>query len=195
MNPFARRDNQHQLAVGMTGVKMGDRLLEVGCADGGRLAAIAAKVGLSGRAVAVVPDEAAAARLRKGAAREGVLVEVEVAPASSIPAGEADFDVAIVDDTRDFAGAMGEADRAALIRELLRVLRPGGRAIFMGSMTPTSGLGALLAANRGGLFFVATGGASDALSAGGLTSVRTLADHEGLVFVEGIKPRAARKPD
>src|SRR5205085_8854538 len=72
---FGRRDNPHMLAVGMTGVNMGDRLLEIGCADGGRLAAIAAKVGLSGRAVAVVPDEAAATRARKGAARAGVLVE------------------------------------------------------------------------------------------------------------------------
>jgi len=42
----------------MTGVKMGDRFAQVGCPDGGRLAAVALKVGLSGRAVAIVPDAA-----------------------------------------------------------------------------------------------------------------------------------------
>ena len=56
---FLKRDNPYSLVVGMTGVKMGDRLLQVGCAHGRRLAAVAAKVGLSGRAVVVVPDEEA----------------------------------------------------------------------------------------------------------------------------------------
>ena len=73
---FGRKDDPHALVVGMTGVKMGDRLVQIGCAEGGRLAAVAAKVGLSGRAVAVVPDDASASRAQKGAARAGVLVEV-----------------------------------------------------------------------------------------------------------------------
>ena len=73
------------LIVGMTGVKMGDRMLQIDCADGGALAAVAAKVGLSGRAVAVVPDVATAVRARKAAERQGVLVEVEVAPPTALP--------------------------------------------------------------------------------------------------------------
>src|SRR4029453_16740491 len=64
---FLKRDDPHLLIVGMTGVKMGDRFVQVGCAHGGRLAAVAGKVGLSGRAVLVAPDEAAAERGRKGA--------------------------------------------------------------------------------------------------------------------------------
>ena len=78
MNPFTRRAETHLLAVSMTGVKMGDRVAFVGCAHGGRLAAIASKVGLSGRAVAVVPDDRTAAVTRKGAEEAGVLVEIEV---------------------------------------------------------------------------------------------------------------------
>ena len=61
----------------MTGVKLGDRIAQIGCADGGRLAAVAAKAGLSGRAVAVLPDEVSAERARKGAERAGVLVELK----------------------------------------------------------------------------------------------------------------------
>ena len=56
------RDDPFTLVVGMTGVKMGDRLVQVGCADGGRLAAVASKVGLSGRAVAVHTKKEAGAR-------------------------------------------------------------------------------------------------------------------------------------
>ena len=63
---FLKRDAPHLLIVGMTGVKMGDRLVQIGCANGGRLAAVAGKVGLSGRAVLVAPDEASALRGRRG---------------------------------------------------------------------------------------------------------------------------------
>lgn len=188
MNPFARRDNPHPLVVGMVGVKMGDRFVQIGCAHGGRLGAVAGKVGLSGRAVAVVPDEASAARARKGAAHEGALVEIEIAPPTRLPADDQGFDVAVVDDTGGLAGSMREEDRAAAVRELLRVLRPGGRAIFIGS-SPPSWLGALFAGSRTGSPFVASGAAGAALAAGGFRSVRTLAEREGLVFIEGIKPR------
>lgn len=188
MNPFAWRDNPHPLVVGMVGVKMGDRLLQTGCAHGGRLAAVAAKVGLSGRAVAVVPDEAAAARARKGAAQEGVLVEIEIAPPHRLPVDDQSFDVAVVDDTGGLVATMGDQDRAAAVGELLRALRPGGRVVVIGA-APAGGLGALLPGRRHTPPFVASGGAGAALAAGGFRSVRTLADREGLVFVEGIKSR------
>ena len=90
----------------MTGVKMGDASRSIGCAHGARLAAIAGKVGLSGRAVAVVPDESDAARARKGAEHAGVLVEVEIAPPTRLPAEDEAFDVAIVDDTAGLLGTM-----------------------------------------------------------------------------------------
>ncbi|HEV3140421.1 MAG TPA: hypothetical protein VGY57_07905, partial [Vicinamibacterales bacterium] len=83
---FFKRQNAHQLVVAMTGVKMGDRLLYVGCEHGPRLGAIAVKVGLSGRAVAIVPDEAASARASAGAADAGVLVEVSIAPPTKLDA-------------------------------------------------------------------------------------------------------------
>ena len=50
---FLKRGDPYLLIVGMTGVKMGDRVVFVGCAHGGRLAAVASKVGLSGSAVAM----------------------------------------------------------------------------------------------------------------------------------------------
>src|SRR5260370_39984705 len=93
------RDDPFTLVVGMTGVKMGDRLVQIGCADGGRLAAVAARVGLSGRAVLVAPDSEGAARWRKGAEGPRVLAEIEEGPPARLPLESDALDVASDDDT------------------------------------------------------------------------------------------------
>jgi ubiquinone/menaquinone biosynthesis C-methylase UbiE len=189
MNPFARRSDPHLLAVSMTGVKMGDRVAFVGCAHGGRLAAVASKVGLSGRAVAIVPDGQAAELARKGAERVGVLVEIETASPTELPIEDASIDLAIVDDTGGLLGLMRAEQRVASVRELVRILGPGGRVIVVGAIPP-AGLGKLLTRAPSGPPFTSTGEANKALEANGFGIVRTLAEREGLVFIEGIKPRA-----
>ena len=185
MFPRRRRDDPHLLVVGMTGVRMGDRIAQVGCAHGGRLAAVASKVGLSGRAAAFVPDGAAAARARKAVEDAGVLVEIEVAPPTRLPSDSDAFDVVVVDDTNGLLAALRPEERVAAVRELLRVLRPGGRAVVISS-APRGGLGALF--NRG---------ASDppfnpppSLEADGFKLVRALGERDGLAFVEGVKPKS-----
>jgi ubiquinone/menaquinone biosynthesis C-methylase UbiE len=185
---FLKRQDPYLLVVSMTGAKLGDQLLLVGCAQSERLGAVAAKVGLSGRALLVAPDESSAERGRKGAANAGVLVDVEIAPPMRLPATGDEFDLAVVDDTAGLLGTMRAEDRVAAIRELARVLRPGGRVIVIGAVT-RGGLGALLTRTQSGPPFVASGDAIKALEADGFRAVRTLAEREGLVFVEGIKPR------
>ena len=141
LNPFTRGgDDPFALVVSMTGVKMGDCIVQIGCAHGGRLAAIAAKVGLSGRAVALVPDQDSAARAEKGAREAGVLIEVETAPPTSLPSDADTFDLALVDDTGGLLGAMRPEQRVLAVREILRILRPGGRVMVVGA-TPRGGLG------------------------------------------------------
>jgi ubiquinone/menaquinone biosynthesis C-methylase UbiE len=188
MNPFTRRAETHLLAVSMTGVKMGDRVAFVGCAHGGRLAAIASKVGLSGRAVAVVPDDRTAAVTRKGAEEAGVLVEIEVSPPTALPLENRAIDLAVVDDTAGMLAMIPAADRVAAIRELVRVLRPGGRVIFIGA-GPVSGLARLVTRAPAAASLTASGDVNPALASNGFSIVRTLAEREGLMFVEGIKPR------
>ncbi len=183
-----KRDHQaHTLAVSMTGVKMGDSVVFLGCANGGWIAATAGKVGLSGRALAVVPDEAAAERARKGAASLGVLLDIAVAPLTSLPVDSDTVDVMVVDDTGGLMDALRADQRAIVVHEIFRILRRGGRVVIVGSAART-GLAALLARTPAGTF-TATGGVNAALEAGGFRSVRTLAEREGLVFVEGLKPR------
>jgi ubiquinone/menaquinone biosynthesis C-methylase UbiE len=187
LNPFIRRRESHALAVSMTGVKLGDRVAFIGCANGARLAAVAAKVGLSGRAAAVVPEESSAARARKGAENAGVLVEVEVAPLTQPPFEDATFDLAVVDDTADLFGAMSADDRARIVREIARILRPGGRIVFVGAGEAV-GLSRLLARPTSPSLAL-SGEANRTLEANGFATVRTLAEREGQVFIEGIKPR------
>jgi SAM-dependent methyltransferase len=189
LNPFVRRRDAHTLLVSMTGVKMGDRVAFVGCANGARLAAIAAKVGLSGRAVVIAPDESAAARARKGAENAGVLVEVQVASPTRTPLEDAAFDLAVVDDTGGLIGAMSADERALAVRETARVLRPGGRVVFVGA-APATGVARLLARQPSAPSLAASGEATTTLEANGFGIVRMLAEREGQVFVEGIKPRS-----
>jgi ubiquinone/menaquinone biosynthesis C-methylase UbiE len=183
---FLKRDDPHSLIVGVAGVKMGDRLVQIGCADGGRLGAVAGKVGLSGRAVLAAPDESSAARGRRGAEKAGVLIEVEIAPPTRLPFNAEDFDVAIVDDTGGLFGGLRDGDRSAAILEAARILRPAGRLLLIGS-APRAGIGAIFSRAPDGPRFAEA--AEEALKAGGFKAVRTLAERDGLAFVEGTKPR------
>jgi SAM-dependent methyltransferase len=189
LNPFVRRRESHALLVSMTGVKLGDRVAFVGCANGARLAAIAGKVGLSGRALVIAPDESAAARARKGAENAGVLIDVQVASPARTPLDDAAFDLAIVDDTGDLFGTMSSDERAHAVREIARVLRPGGRIVVVGAAAAT-GIARLLARQPSTPSLASSGEANRTLEANGFGIVRTLAERDGQVFIEGIKPRS-----
>lgn len=184
MFSFRGKSNPYMLVVGMTGVKMGDRLLQIGCSDGGALAAVAARVGLSGRALAVVPDADTATRVRRGAERQGVLVETEVSPATTLPVDDTDFDLVIVDDAQGQFASAGDDTQVATVREAVRVLKPGGRVLVTSGL-PATGLAAMLGRGASGPAFDAT----SVLEKGGCRFVRLLGEREGLRFVEGTKGR------
>jgi ubiquinone/menaquinone biosynthesis C-methylase UbiE len=182
MAPFLKKTDPHALAVAMTTVKMGDQLLHIGCADGARMGAIAVKVGLSGRAVAVVPDQDSAERARRGAAGAGALVDVHTAPLSHLPLENNGFDLAVVDDTGGLLATMRPEDRVVLVRETARVLKSRGRVIVIGAV-PRGGLAAIFARAQSGPPF----DPQPSLEADGFRFVRLLGEREGLKFVEGVK--------
>ena len=184
MLSFRLRDNPHTLVVGMAGVKMGYAVAQIGCAHGGRLAAVAGKVGLSGRAVAIVPDEPSATRARKGTSQAGVLIDLNVAPPTRLPAETGGFDLVVIDDTSGLLGGMPAEDRVATTREVLRILRPGGRVLVIGAAA-RGGLGAFFSRAQGKPRLDPT----LTLQADGFKLVRTLAEREGLIFFEGLKPK------
>src|SRR5262249_56989897 len=124
----------------------------------------------------------------------GVLIDVEIAPPSRLPHDNDAFDLVVADDTGGLFGAMRTEARAAAVREMIRVLRPGGRVVMIGA-APRAGLGAILSRGHNVPPFVSSGEAVAALEADGFRSARIIGEREGLAVVEaGDAPRRARPP-
>jgi len=174
------------LALGMAGVRLGERMLYVGAGIPVLFAKAAGKVGLTGQASAVVASPAEAAVLEAAAVREGVLVEVAAAPPGSWPCEAASFDVAIVDGNQLLSG---EAHlQSALCADVLRAVRAGGRVLVVHSR-PRGWIGRLgfeTGRPADGLAQRIT----EILNRAGFGPVRFLADREGLTFVEAFRPRS-----
>jgi SAM-dependent methyltransferase len=184
------RSQRYALALAMTGVRMGERLLMVG--DDAQLAAeLTAKVGLTGRSVVVVGSEAAAARVAAAAAEAGVLLEdVRVSALPALPVDQGAFDAAVLDAGPTFLTALDAQGRLDLARSLAGALRPAGRLIFVEGR-PTSPFNPLRLGARHAVplldAFRAAGGAIALLATAGFHPVRLLADREGQRFTEGLK--------
>lgn len=185
MRFFRKSGGPHDFAVSMVGVKMGDRLLALNSRDGRLFAALAAKVGLTGRASTVEQSAEAAARVRDALARAGVHAEIDVAPFDRLPYDADAFDLVVV---RDLVARVRPETRVRCLQESWRVLRPGGRCLIL-ERSPRSGLGALFGAGPIDPHYRASGGAEGALAAERFRAVRRLAEREGLAFFEGTKPR------
>src|SRR5687767_9782318 len=98
MRRFLRKSSvqREPLAITMTGVRMGERVLQIGAADAALTSMLAARPGLSGHSAIVVADERAATRARNAMADAGALVDVHVAPVHALPLADSACDVVIV---------------------------------------------------------------------------------------------------
>jgi len=158
------------LQVSMTGVRMGERFLQIGCHDRSLLSGLAAKVGLSGTAAVAAFNDEQARRAASIGAKVGALIEVQnIEEGRPWPFGDGQFDMVVVDDT---AGGFVDLDQPAqILRNALSSLRPGGRIEVVARLK------------------------SDApsynhlqeLSVAGFKPVRVLAEKDGLRFLEGLR--------
>jgi ubiquinone/menaquinone biosynthesis C-methylase UbiE len=183
---FFRKPRIEALPVTMAGVRMGERLLQVGVDDAGLAAALASKVGLSGAAAHAVANESEAARARSAAASAGALVDVQVAPFGALPFESASFDLAVIHARSGWLGAMRPEERVGLLQSVHRLLRSGGRVVVIES-APRQGLAALFRSHTVNEHYAAAGGAEGALRAEGFRPVRLLGEREGYRFTEGLK--------
>ena len=176
-----RKSSLEPLPLVMSGVRMGERVLQIGVADPALVGAIAAKVGLSGHAAVAVERENDADKARRAAATGGALVDISVAPLDALPLSDAAFD-AIVIHPAQLSQPLGAS--AGLLREAFRVLRSGGRLVVIEG----SGLG--FAGRPRGPAPADADATLAALNAAGFKSTRVLAEREGYRFIEGLKHQA-----
>jgi ubiquinone/menaquinone biosynthesis C-methylase UbiE len=179
--PWLKKSTSEPLTVAMSGIKLGDRVLVVGCGDVALISGLAIKSGLTGRACAVDASASRAAETAAAVERNGALVETSTAPLTALPYETGSFDVVVL---RDVLGNAA-AERASIAAEAQRVLRPGGRCVVIETSAHTS-LGGLVS-RAVNTEFLSGGGAPPLLTAAGFAAVRTLAEREGLTFAEGVK--------
>lgn len=184
LGQFLRTVRQHRqmdpLHVTMTGVRMGERFLQIGCDDRSLLGGLAAKVGLSGNCAVVTFDDASADRARAVGTKVGALIDVRVASPADFGTPAADADMVVVDDTRGSFARMPVADRTLALAEARRVLRDGGRVEVVERVAVPGLLGGHVTRPQG--YDVIAD-----LTAAGFKPVRMLAEKEGIRFVEGLK--------
>ncbi len=182
-----RRLDIDPLAVSMAGVKLGERLLQIGIDDAALAGQLAAKTGLSGTAAHVVASDGEAVRVNRGAKKAGVLVDVRVGHLYRLPFDDGAFDLVVIHSAGAQLASAAHDKRVAVLRDALRVLRPGGRLLAIEAGTPT-GLRSMLRSTPGAqAAYDAAGGTAAALREAGFAAVRDLGDREGLKFAEGVK--------
>jgi len=173
------------LAVTMSGVRLGERALQIGEGDGRVTALIAARTGLTGRAVVIVVDDDAATRVRRAIDDAGALAEVAVVDQGP-RAEDGSFDVIVVHDVARTIASPDNTIRSGWLQLSLRLLRGGGRIVTVERGSPV-GLRAWFGSSDRAHAAIES---EAALTSAGYVRVRLLGDREGLRFVEGFK-----KPD
>jgi SAM-dependent methyltransferase len=189
MRRFLRKSSvgSEPLAVTMSGVRLGERALQVGLDDPTIAASIAAKTGLTGQASLVVGDEAAAATARDAVAEAGGLGDVHVIGAlHPLPFADDTYDLVVVHTARGLLSSSPREARERLLAECRRVLRAGGRLLALEAGAQT-GLRSLFGGTKLNTEYEGSGGTAAALESAGFRPVRTLGDRQGYRFVEGLK--------
>jgi len=179
---WLRKPVGESLAVSMSGIKLGDRLLVLGSSDTALVAALAVKVGLTGRACMFDESETVRAHAAVAVEREGALVESFTGSLMALPFDADAFDVVVI---RNVLRMLAADQRPHAVEEVRRVVRPGGRCIVIDG-TGRGAIAALVGGKRPEHTY-AEGGAPALLTSAGFRGVRTLAEREGLVFVEGVR--------
>lgn len=125
-------------AVRLSAAKEGDRVLDCASGTGDLALVFKRKVGASGRVVGTdfCPEmlESAPAKAEKA----GLQVEFQVADAMDLPFAANSFDVASIS-----FGIRNVDDPVKCLKEMARVVRPGGRVVVLEFGQPTGVFGAL----------------------------------------------------
>jgi ubiquinone/menaquinone biosynthesis C-methylase UbiE len=176
------------LAVSMSSVRPGERVLQIGVNDPRIVHAIASKVGITGLATIIVPNESSAQKLQASSGDRSSMVEPRVEPLDRLPLEDGVYDVAIIHNMEGLLASLDSPAREQAIRESRRILRPGGRLIVL-ETGRQSGMRAIFGGGpKREPQYEAAGGTMAVLQSAGFTAVRELGDRDGYRFIEGLRP-------
>jgi demethylmenaquinone methyltransferase / 2-methoxy-6-polyprenyl-1,4-benzoquinol methylase len=125
-------------AVRLSGAKEGSAVLDCATGTGDLALAFKRKVGTSGRVMGTDFCKEMLDSAPAKAAREGLQVEFQVADAMDLPFADNSFDVASI-----AFGIRNVDDPVKCLKEMARVVRPGGRVVVLEFGQPTGFFGAL----------------------------------------------------
>jgi arsenite methyltransferase len=133
---FAGVGNPHAIAP----IDVSAVVLDIGCGAGTDLLLAGRRIGPQGRAIGVDMTAAMRDRAMAGADAAGLTnIEVHDGDAARLPVGDATVDIVISNGVLNLV-----PDKPAAVREIARVLKPGGRAqiadIVIGEVLPESAL-------------------------------------------------------
>jgi len=137
---FGQERKLRQWTLDLADLQPGSVVLDVGCGTGTLLLAAGERVGPSGALHGLDAAPEMAAHARHKAEARGVSLEVLEGSANKLPYPPASFDAVFCTLVlHHLPGSM----RAAAIREMRRVLRPGGRAVIVDWQRPKPFVGAI----------------------------------------------------
>jgi ubiquinone/menaquinone biosynthesis C-methylase UbiE len=136
VHSLGREGQLRQWTLDLADLQPGDVVLDVGCGTGTLLLAAADRVGPLGALHGIEPSRDMAAHARAKAEASAVPVQVVEGSADSLPYGPGSFDAVFC--TLVLHHLPGPMQQEVAIREMRRVLRPGGRAVIVDWQRPPS---------------------------------------------------------
>ncbi len=116
-------------------LRAGDEVLDVGCGTGTLTLALAERVGPAGSAVGVDASPEMIDAAREKSSGVGIGAEFDLVPAQDLPFPDGRFDAVVTSLTIHH---LPPEDRVGALREIIRVVRPGGRVVIAEFQPPAN---------------------------------------------------------